>query len=257
MRVLVVGATGATGCLVVSQLLAAKAHVTVIVRSRQRMLDLLNNPDDSIRLTIVEGTVLDMSEAELQQKMTTPEQRQSPFDAIVSCLGHNLTFRGLFGHPRRLVSETVERLIQNDNICSKTATQFILMNSDGVFIEGTDDLRTRSEQCIIFLLRHLIAPHADNEAAAAYLMTQEKKQQYSNWVVVRPTDLVDPKPEEDACTSYVVYDKPVGSLFGGGQVSRANTARFMVDLLTNKEMFAKYKGKFPVVHDTTSKANAS
>jgi len=31
-------------------------------------------------------------------------------DAVASCLGHNLTFKRLFGKPRRLVTDAVRRL---------------------------------------------------------------------------------------------------------------------------------------------------
>ena len=37
-------------------------------------------------------------------------QKHVQCDAIVQCLGHNLSFKGLFGHPRRLCADTVKRL---------------------------------------------------------------------------------------------------------------------------------------------------
>ena len=115
------------------------------------------------------------------------------------------------------------------------------MNSEGVFRPG-DDVRSRSERMILFLLRHLIVPHADNEAAAEYLASQQHTE---DWVGVRPTDLIDAIQSSE----YKLYDKPTGSLFGSGEVSRSNVAQLMVDLLTDSALFAKYKGSFPVVHD--------
>ena len=48
-------------------------------------------------------------------------------DGIVSCLGHNLTLKGLYGHPRRLVTNAVSRLsesvIKND---SDNKVKFVL-----------------------------------------------------------------------------------------------------------------------------------
>eukprot|EP00985_Skeletonema_marinoi_P003853 scaffold1678_cov123-Skeletonema_marinoi.AAC.1 len=69
---LVVGATGATGKHVVLQLLQQKHHVRAIARSKQRLLDTLNeiSPNASEEyadfLTVTEAAVLDLSDEELE-----------------------------------------------------------------------------------------------------------------------------------------------------------------------------------------------
>eukprot|EP00984_Skeletonema_dohrnii_P000334 scaffold113_cov78-Skeletonema_dohrnii-CCMP3373.AAC.1 len=70
---LVVGATGATGKHVVLQLLQQKQHVRAIARSKQRLLDTLNeiSPNDASEeyadfLTVTEAAVLDLSDEELE-----------------------------------------------------------------------------------------------------------------------------------------------------------------------------------------------
>lgn len=228
---LVVGATGATGRFVVQQLLAQGLPVKVIVRSKDRMLEALGEANCPASLTITEGSLVEMTDEQLQKQV-------SDVDAIVSCLGHNLTFKGIWGKPRRLVTDAVGRLAQ---ACGSKSVKFILMSSDGVSLPN-DDRRNMAERTVLFLLRHLIPPHADNEQAAQCLQRQATNVQ---WIGVRPTDLIDaPTPSE-----YTIYDKPIGGLFGSGAVARINVAKFMVDLLTDEMLFQSHKGKFPVIHN--------
>ena len=91
---LVLGATGATGKHLVDQLLKMGQKVKVIVRSIDRTPASWKNDQN---VSIIQGSVLDISE----ERMATLVE---DCDAIASCLGHNLTFKGLFGKPRRLVT---------------------------------------------------------------------------------------------------------------------------------------------------------
>jgi len=100
MTTLVVGATGATGRLLVEQLLKQGENVRIIVRSVKSL------PDPFIQnsqVTITQASLLDMSHDELLAQV-------QGCCAVASCLGHNLTFTGMFGHPRRLVCSGVQRL---------------------------------------------------------------------------------------------------------------------------------------------------
>ena len=106
---LVVGASGATGRHVVLQLLQRKQHVKAVVRSKQRLLTSLDeiSPNASTEfasaLDIHEASLLDLSDDDLMDLT-------SQCDATVSCLGHNISFHGIFGHPRKLVTEATQRL---------------------------------------------------------------------------------------------------------------------------------------------------
>jgi len=53
--------------------------------------------------SIIEASVLDLSDADMQR-------HAEGCDALASCLGHNLTFKGMFGQPRRLVTDAARRL---------------------------------------------------------------------------------------------------------------------------------------------------
>jgi nucleoside-diphosphate-sugar epimerase len=255
LKFLVVGATGATGRHVVQQLLdhPTKPTVKVIVRSKQRMLDALMYTDQEEygdRLSITEATLLDLSDQDIEGQV-------SDVTGVVSCLGHNLDFKGIWGQPRMMVTESIQKLTA---AMQKTKTgpgkknqKFILMGSDGVaHLAGTDDERSFTERTILSIIRFLIPPHADNEAAAAYLYGLDREQSSIEWTVVRPTDLIDGDARK-----YTLYSKPQGSLFGGGAATRANVAKSMVDLLTDEKVWEQWKYDMPVLHDaeveTTSK----
>jgi uncharacterized protein YbjT (DUF2867 family) len=230
-KVLVVGATGATGKHVVQMLLDKGQKVHVIARGKDKMLSLLKEKDYGNNLSVTEASVLDLTEEQLQDQTKDCQ-------AVVSCLGHTMDFTGLFGHPRRLVADAARRL----TTAMPDGSRFILMGSDGVSNPDgtTDKIRSQSERVLLFLLRNLLPPHADNEAAALYLHEHRD----FDWAVVRPTDLIDGDVSE-----YNIYAAPTGSLFGSGEATRANVADFMVDLIMNEEQWELYKHQMPVLHD--------
>ncbi|CAB9514822.1 expressed unknown protein [Seminavis robusta] len=244
---LVVGATGATGKWLVKLLLDQGHHVRVIARSKDRMVSVLQELDtedqktSTDNLTIKEAAVLDLSDAELQEQV-------NGCNAVVSCLGHTMDFKGMYGHPRKLVTEVVRRLTDAIKVTAPTA-KFILMGTDAVANpNGQDDKRTFAERSIIFLLRHLLPPHADNEAAAAYLHNTLGTNSGVEWSVVRPTDLINGSPTE----KYQLFDKPQGGLIGSGVTTRANVAHCMTEFITNNEKWSEYKFKMPVILDNVT-----
>ena len=250
---LVVGSTGATGRHVVAQLLQKNQNVKSIARSKDRLLASLDEiiPDASkayaSNLEVTEAAILDLSDDELKSIV-------AGCDAVVQCLGHNMTFKGMYGKPRRLVTDAAKRLssaIEAANADSKSdkKIKLIVMGSDGVSNpDGTDDARKLSERTILTLLRWLVPPHADNEGTAAYLCNELGKISTKvEWVIVRPTDLIDGE-----ATEYVLYPKPKGGLFGDGVTTRANCAKFMVDLALTDSLWQEHVYKMPVVHDAAA-----
>jgi nucleoside-diphosphate-sugar epimerase len=232
LTTLVVGATGATGKHVVQMLLDKGQRVRTIVRSKERMEGMVKG-DYGDRLEITEASILDLEQSKL-------EELTKGCDAIVSCLGHTMDFAGLFGWKhRRLVTTSVKRLTE---AVGTQKTKFILMNTVGVANpEGTDDLRPLSERTIIFLVRHIITAHRDNELAALTLHKLGKSGPVE-WCTVRPDDLLDGDVSE-----YEWFDKPKSGLFGANSTTRANVAAAMVELITNDEKWQEWKFKMPVV----------
>lgn len=238
MTTLIVGATGATGRLLVQQLLERGESVRVIVRSPDSLPEAVREHPN---LSVIHRPVLELSDAEL-------EQHVSGCDAIASCLGHTLSFKGIFGKPRRLVLDATRRL------CSaviatqpSTAVKFVLMNTTGNRNRDLDEPVSFGQKVVLALLRVLVPPHADNEAAADYLRTQNPSQQGPiEWAAVRPDGLVD----QDQVTPFDVHPSPTRSaIFDAGKTSRINVACLMADLITDGTTWAQWRGQMPVIYN--------
>lgn len=91
MKTLVVGASGATGKHLVEQLLRSGHQVKIIVRSTGNIPEQWN---DNAQLTIIRGNV---SEMDLKEMTALIEDCQ----AAASCLGHNLSWKGIYGKPKK------------------------------------------------------------------------------------------------------------------------------------------------------------
>ena len=104
MTILILGASGKTGRLVVGQLLAQKISVHVVVRSEIDFHALLPEHMPHInQLVITEASISSLSEQELNELV-------SGCSTVISCLGHNISFKGIYGKPRRLVTNSVKRI---------------------------------------------------------------------------------------------------------------------------------------------------
>lgn len=229
-KVFVVGATGATGKHVVQMMLDQGHEVTALVRSKTSMLSKLKDKTNQVNLHIHEGSVSNMSHEELVALT-------QDCNFVVSCLGHNLTFRGVYFN-RRLVTNACKKLTK----AMPSSCKFLLMGSDGVAHTDVDPKRGLGERFVIFLLRYLIPPHADNEQAAAFLLKSNRKE--LDWVIVRPTNLVD---AEEASGKYDISEKAEVSLFGDTSISRNDVGHFFVELMTKEAIYSKYQHKMPVI----------
>lgn len=233
--VLVVGATGDTGKHVVQMLLDKGKNVRVIARSKEKMLSVLKDDADDYgdRLVVTEASLLDLTDEQLKEEVKNCQ-------AVVSCLGHNPTMKGLWGAPYYLCRDAAQRL---SKAMPSTTCKFILMNSDGVSNPDgkTDSIRPLLERSVLAALRYLVPPVADNEAAALYLHEHHELA----WSVVRPTTLTN----ADTVTEYEASEQQQGSLFGSETVTRVNVAAFIVQLVLEEGVWGTYKHKMPVVYD--------
>ena len=238
MRTLVVGATGATGRLLVAQLLDRGLHVKAIVRSSQRL------PDDVTEhpnFSIVQASILDLTDQEMAEHVRG-------CSAVASCLGHNLSFKGVFGRPWRLVTDATRRLCSAIRANgSERATKFVLMNTTGVRNRDLDERISVPQRCVIGLLRLCLPPHADNENAADFLRVEiGQADKCVEWVAVRPDGLMD----QEAVSDYELHPSPTRSaIFDAGKTSRINVSHFMADLIANGEVWQAWKGKMPVIYN--------
>jgi nucleoside-diphosphate-sugar epimerase len=238
VHVLVVGASGATGRLLVEQLLERGHFVKVIVRSPDNLSKALRNHDN---LSAIQASLLDLSDAELAQHV-------NGCDAVASCLGHNMSLKGLFGHPRRLVTDATRRLCTAIKANGpERSTKFVLMNTTGNRNRDLEEPISFAEKCVLGLLRRVLPPHADNEQAADYLRSKiGHNDALIAWTAVRPDGLID----EDAVSDYDVHPSPTRSaIFNAGETSRINVAHFMVDLITDDDIWQKWRGQMPVIYN--------
>jgi len=238
MTILVVGATGATGRLLVKQLLDRGLNVKVIVRSLDSLPEDIR---DHGNLYVIHASVLDLSDTEMVQHV-------NGCSAVASCLGHNVSFKGIFGHPRMLVTDTTRRLC-NAVMANKPkqSVKFVLMNTAGNSNRGIPERISFGQKFAIGLIRLLLPPHVDNERAADYLRVKiGQNDETIEWAAVRPDTLVN----ENNVTEYTAHPSPTRSaLFNPGKTSRINVAHFMADIITDNNTWIRWKGQMPVIYN--------
>ena len=80
-------------------------------------------------------------------------------DAVVSCLGHVMNFKGIFGEPKKLCTDTTRNLCNAlEKYSLPKPTKFILMNTVGVQNPDLEEKRTWFERGLLTLLRHTLPP---------------------------------------------------------------------------------------------------
>ena len=238
MNVLVVGASGSTGKLLVTQLLSSGHAVKVVIRPSSQIPD---HWQQHHQLTVIRTQVT----------ATTVEEwsaHVADCHAAASCLGHNLTLKGVYGQPRKLVTDTVQAL--SNAIISLTPAKpfrFVLMNTAGNSNRNLKETLSLSEKMVIGLIRLLLPPHVDNEQAADVLRVKIGQQNpYLEWVVVRPDSLIN----MDKVTPYSLHPSPTRSpLFNPGKTSRINVGHFMARLILDDPLWEKWKGQMPVIYN--------
>lgn len=259
MKIFAAGASGATGKHAVGQLLDRGVEVKALIRESANLPDELVN---HAGLTILRGNILEIPEQELREHL-------KDCDGALSCLGHNLTFKGLFTPPRKLVRDAVRRIclalpglavsgggtVVGKSMLTQGGTaadvrKFVLMNTSGNVNHQLNEKVSFGEKIVLSILRALLPPHSDNEQAAGFLQTELGQLRSDiEWVAVRPDGLTD----EEQVSEYTLHPSPVRSaLFNAGKTSRINVGHLMAELLTNPGLWAEWKGEMPVVYNRDS-----
>lgn len=238
MKIFVAGATGATGKLLVAQLLARGEEVVAVVRSVERVPENIRNHEN---LILIEASLLDLNDAELADLL-------AGCGAAASCLGHNITLKGIFGKPYRLVRDAVRRIsaaIKANR--PEKPVRFVLMNTTGNRNRDLVEPYTFGEKVTMGIMRSLLPPQVDNESAAEALRVEIGLDDPAiEWAAVRPDTLID----EDEVTEYTVHPSPTRSpIFDPGQTSRINVGHFMAELITNDAIWAEWNGRMPVIYN--------
>lgn len=233
--VLLVGGTGRTGARVLRQLLDRGVSVRVVVRSRAKVpADVLGNA----KLTVIEASLLSLGDDELREHVRG-------CDAVISCLGHVLSLKGIFGQPRDLVTRATTRLCRAiETLRPNAPIKLILMTSVSVNRPHQLDTRRSSfERAFLSVLCAVLPPANDNQRAADFLIESiGPNNAFVQWVVIRPDTLLDGEVSE-----YTLHEGLVNGLFAPGNTNMANIAHFMGELVTNAKTWADWKLKLPVI----------
>jgi len=241
MEILVVGASGATGKQLVEQLLIQGNNIKVIIRSPENLPESWKNND---RIQIISASILELSDKEMSDYVINCH-------SIVSCLGHTMNWKGVYGHPRKLVTDATRRLCNAIEVNKpKSPIKYILMNTTGNSNRDLSEPISFGQKCVIGLLRLLLPPHVDNESAADYLRTQiGQNHKFIEWAAVRPDNLIN----EEEVTDYEIHPSPIRSaIFDAGKTSRINVGNFMANLINDNGLWSKWKGQMPVIYNKSS-----
>lgn len=241
ITVLLLGGTGRTGRLVLQQLLDRGARVCAIVRSAGRLTEGVAGND---RLTLIEADLLSLPEEDLQGFARG-------CDAVISCLGHTTTtLKGIFGPPKDLVTQALARACAAvQALRPEEPVKLVLMSSVSVNGPGGADARRGAfEKALLWVLRGLVPPAADNQNAADLLHDRIGVSDPAiQWVAVRPDTLV-----EGDVSEYRLHEGLVSSLAHPDSTNMANVAHFMCELVTQQQLWDAWKGKLPVIINAAS-----
>ena len=235
MKALVLGASGATGKLVAQQLV--KRNIQVRVVSRESAI-LPNQIFDDKSIEIIKGNINDFAIEKIKELV-------KDCDSVICCLGHNISFKGIFGPPRKLVSNTVAKIIealQSLNVKPK----FVLMSTTAYTNGKIGEVNDFREKIVFSLLKFLLPPHKDNMLAANHLVYKLGTNTNIDWVAVRPDSLFDEENESE----YELHNCKIRSpIFNPGKTSRVNVSHFMVELVMNDKLWQEWKHKTPVIYN--------
>ena len=227
-----------TGRPLVEQLLGKNYKVRIIVRSSHKLpADIVENPNTMT----IEASVLDLTDEEVTEHV-------KDCDAVVSCLGHVMDFKGIFGEPKKLCTDATRNLCNSlEKHSLPKPTKFILMNTVGVQNPDLEEKRNWFERGLLTLLHHTLPPHRDNETAAEYLhKTVGKENKSIEWCCVRPDSLINAE-----VSPYDITESPTTGIINGRPTARSNVAHFMTDLIENEELWNTWKFRMPVIMNSS------
>ena len=227
-----------TGRRLVEQLLGKNYKVRIIVRSSHKLpADIVENPNTMT----IEASVLDLTDEEVTEHV-------KDCDAVVSCLGHVMNFKGIFGEPKKLCTDATRNLCNSlEKHSLPKPTKFILMNTVGVQNPDLEEKRNWFERGLLTLLHHTLPPHRDNETAAEYLhKTVGKENKSIEWCCVRPDSLINAE-----VSPYDITESPTTGIINGRPTARSNVAHFMTDLIENEELWNTWKFRMPVIMNSS------
>ena len=199
-KIIVFGATGGTGQLVVKQLLQAGHQVTAVVRKPDGLA--LQHP----QLRIIVGDVFETG---------TFENEIRGQDAVVSCLGIQKR------EPTTVYSEGVGNIIEA--MQEANVTRIICLSAGAVVVP------TRSSFFAKFFIKNILQRIFKYTYADMLIMERILKESHLNWTVIRPPWL------RNSAHSGKYRAMVNGHLSNPSKLSRADLAEYIVNHLTDEK----------------------
>lgn len=243
-KALLLGATGGCGAEALLRLLERGVAVTTIVRSESRLPEAAKGHK---LLTVVEAPNghLALSDAEMMGHVRG-------CDAVVSCLGHNLTFKGVYGSPRMLCRDTVRQVCEAcRQLQPPSPVKLVVVSTEGVDRpDGADPKRGLAERLVLWLLWLLLPPHADNMAVVEYLHREAPSNPHVEFCAPRPSDMGPPRhtPGEEPA-AFTLHATLQNGLFNAGSTRKASVGAFMADLVTKASSWQQWRNAYPHILD--------
>jgi len=212
MNVLVLGANGAVGQIVIVELLKSNHEVTALARNAGAIQ--LKHP----RLTVIQGTPANRGEL---------ENALAGQDAVLSTLG------------ARTNKKTTLRTDVARNLVSGMRKQHVrrLVWLDAAGVGSSKKFVQRSSFLFGRIIMPLFLNHMYNDAAFADSLIENSG---CEWIIVRPMSFTN-NPKSENLT--VLTDMSL-TVRLGLRIARADVAAFMVEQLTKDD----YVGKMPIIY---------
>lgn len=224
MHIILLGATGRNGHLILTHLLSHSHTITALVRTPSSL-------PPSPNLTLVPGSPLSLTD--IQTAFSAPR----PPDAVIVALNPRRVSDSPFAalHPDTppfLIADSVRNVVTAIRSSGKTTK--VVVNS----MQGSGPSRASLNLPVRFMMDHTNMKHtlADHNAVDSLLRSEEAKG--INWVLVRPPILT----EGDALPVRVFPDDGRGTSWMP-RITRASLAQFMVDAVERPD----WDGQGPVV----------
>jgi hypothetical protein len=167
-------------------------------------------------------------------------------DAVISCLGHNITLDGIFGKPHKLVTDVIKKICYA-GMNTKKPLKIILMNTTANRNLDISENYSVGDKIMLSILRRILPPQKDNECAANYLRNEiSQKNPVIEWIAVRPDTLIN----QEEVSDYDLFLSPIRSpVFNSGKTSRINVADIITKLINDSNLWNQWKGKMPVIYN--------
>lgn len=235
MKTLVLGASGATGKLVVSELLERNMSARIVIREGAMIPDKIIEDKN---VEIIKGNIDSFSMDKIRELIWDCH-------SVVCCLGHNISFKGIFGKPNKLVVNAVKKITASI-ASNNAATKFILMSTTAYTNKNQGETNSFGEKLVFSLLEIVLPPHKDNILTGDHLIYEVGKSDKIEWVAVRPDSLFD----EKSISQVEIHENKIRSpIFDAGKTSRINVSHFIVELLVNDSLWKSWKYKTPVIYN--------